>query len=338
METNTTPHNDNNLMHSYSSIIETTNNNIPPKTLFDYLSFFTKKTDTNMSSYIYLDSCNYYDKLIRNSKDYYLCNDHIELIKNSKDSFTKHLNDITDIIEIGPGSDYVIRNKTMVILDYARNAKNYLAIDNCKQYLDETCDFLKTNTSNINISSLEADLMQEDKLQVPLAENSKKCLLFLGGTLANFHKEQQNHCLKQIYNMLNPGDLFIITADTNQNEESLIRAYHNQDAQNLFMGVVNYFATINDSFRECASALKIECKWNKLEQYVDIFFVAQEKFSFKFSNNKDIIIEKAQELRGIRAYKQTQQENISILNKNGFKVIDILNNSNKTKEFICRRV
>lgn len=323
------------LAHQNDNNIETC---VSSKTLSDYLSFFTQKTDTNMSSYIYLDSCNYYDKLIRNSQDYYLCTDHIELIKNSKDSFTKHLNDITDIIEIGPGSDYVIKNKTMVILDYAKNVKNYLAIDNCKQYLDETCNFLKNNTSNIHVSSLEADLMQKDKLTTPLAKDTKKCLLFLGGTLDNFDKQQQNYCLKQIYDLLNPQDLFIITADINQNEESLIRAYYNQDAKNLFMGVINYFATINSDFRKYAPMLKIACRWNKLEQYVDIFFVAEEKFSFKFFDNKDITIEKNQELRGIRAYKKNQQENISLLSKNGFKVIDILNNSNKTQEFICRRV
>ncbi len=314
------------------------NSHIDKKILEDYFSFFTQKEGAEMTSYIYLDSCNYYDQLIKDSADYYLCRDHIEIIKKHKDKFKQYLFEVTDIIEIGPGSDYVVKNKTMPILSYAKNLKSYQAIDNCKQYLDETCVFVKNNTSGIEIFGVEADLMRKEKIQLYKTHSGKKCITFLGGTLANFHELQQNHCLKQIYTMLNPGDLFIITADTNQDEKSLLAAYYNIYAQNLFTGVIRYFASINSDFKKHAASFELRCSWNKASSFIDLHFVAQDDLSFHFPNYGNIIIKKGQIFKGIRAYKKTKQANIELLNKNGFEVLDVLNNSNKMQEFICQRI
>lgn len=305
------------------------------KILEDYFKFFTTSEGLDMTSYIYLDSHNYYDKLIRCSQEYYLCRDHIELISKHKDKFTDHLKDVTDIIEIGPGSDYVIRNKTMPILSYAKKLKNYHIIDNCAKYLHETSSIIKTHTSAIKIFTIEADLTQKEQINISHASNGKKCVLFLGGTLANFHEDQQNYCLRKIYNMLNVGDIFIVTADINQTEESLIAAYSNEHARNLFMGVIHYFAGINADFARYAKFFEMQTIWNKIESFVDISFVATKDFSFKFSNNSNIIVRKNQIFKGVRAYKKNKEENIELLKRNGFSIIDVLDNAQKIQEYIC---
>lgn len=314
-----------------------TNNGIPQKTLEDYLKFFTTPEGTDMTSYIYQDSCNYYDQLIRSSQEYYLCKKHIEIILNYKDKFIKYLDGVTDVIEIGPGTDYVVKNKTMNILSYAKNLKAYHIIDNCSKYLHETSSFIKKYIPEIKIFTIESDLNSEEKINIPHASNGKKCLLLLGGTLANFHENQQDHCLNKIYDMLDAGDIFIVTADTNQDEETLLAAYTNKIAKNLISGVINYFATINPDFSKYSKNFEIQTTWNKIEHFVDISFYAKSSFSFEFPNYGTIMIKKGEIFKGIRAYKRTQQKNIDILNKSGFKIIDVLGDHNNIQEYICTK-
>lgn len=308
---------------------------IPGKILEDYLKFFTAPEGADMTSYIYQDSHNYYDQLICSSAEYYLCKKHIEIILNNKDKFTNYLDGVTDIIEIGPGTDYVVKNKTMNILSYANNLKAYHIVDNCSKYLNETSSLINKYLPEIKIFTIESDLNSKEKINIQNTSNGKKCLLLLGGTLANFSKNQQDHCLNKIYDTLNIGDIFIVTADTNQDEQTLLAAYTNKIAQNLISGVINYFATINPGFSKYSEHFGIQTTWNKIEHFVDISFYAKSSFSFEFPNYGTIMLKEGGVFRGIRAYKRTQQENISILNKSGFKIIDILGDPNNVQEYVC---
>ena len=302
----------------------------------DFLAFFTTKEGVDILPYFYLNSNELFEDLVKNNSHYYLFNDEVLLIKNNQLSLTKHLKDIIEIIEIGPGTTHPVKHKTIPILNYAVNLKKYYAIDWCKDYLTEACEFIKNYNPKIEVSAIEANLTQQENLKIEIAELNRKAIIFFGGTLGCYNKNRQNHILKQIYSLMNIGDLFIVTIDTNQNEKSLLAAYRNNDK--LHFSCMDYFAKINPDFAEHLNSFSISCDWKESSSYLDIYFVAKNNFKFKFWGFLEIEIKKGQELRGIKIRKPKPQEFIMQLREIGFEVIDSLTNSNKMKMFIAKKI
>ena len=89
----------------------------------DFLAFFTTKEGVDILPYFYLNSNELFEDLVKNNSHYYLFNDEVLLIKNNHLSLTKHLKDIIEIIEIGPGTTHPVKHKTIPILNYAVNLK-----------------------------------------------------------------------------------------------------------------------------------------------------------------------------------------------------------------------
>src|SRR3990167_10750498 len=101
------------------------------QTFNDYYKFLTTTEGADILPYTYLSSGDSYEKLIKDCKDYYLFDDEVALIKNNHHKLKHYLSEITNIIEIGPGSKHTVINKTIPILQYAQNLESYLPIDLC---------------------------------------------------------------------------------------------------------------------------------------------------------------------------------------------------------------
>lgn len=314
-----------------------TNNKIDQKILDDYLAFFTTPQGASMVGYTYLHSSKLFNNLIKYSNDYYIFNDDSIAISSNTSKLKEYLSDVLDIVEIGPGCNHSLTHKTIHILKSAVNLKHYYAIDNFQVYLDNACNFIRQMVPGIDVLGIKIDLMQQADLKLTYTEKNKKCFLFLGSTLGNFDRQQQNHCLKQISHLTSSNDLFILTVDTNQDEASLLKAYNNKYSSNLIKGILRYFSKINSSFSKYLSSFEVNCEWNKSSNFVDMYFIAKKDLFFEFKKNLKIFIKKGQKLKGIRAYKYTEQYIIKLLNKNNFKVLEVFNQSDRMKLFICQK-
>jgi L-histidine N-alpha-methyltransferase len=316
----------------------TKNIHIDKKTRDDYLAFFTQSSGADMLPYVYMESCDFYNNLIKNCEDYYLCKNETEIIKENLDKFVKHFSGITDIIEIGPGSAYAVNNKTLPILNCAKNLKRYHAIDHSKNYLEEACLFIEKERPDIEILGIEANLVHVGKIKVTSIKKGTKALLFLGSTLGNFNTPQQDQIIEQFSNLLSLNDILIITVDTNQDEDSLLKAYSNNYTCNFVIGALNHYGKINHEFNNYLSDFEVKTTINKLSNSVEFSFVTKKEISFHFKGYGGITLLKGQELKGIRSYKYTLENITSILSKRSFEVIETLNNSNKMQTFICKKV
>jgi L-histidine N-alpha-methyltransferase len=307
---------------------------INEKALNDYYSFFTNEEGSDMLPYAYLGSSNIYNNLISKCADYYLFSDEVSLIQSNKTKLSYFLSDIETIIEIGPCSLHAVKNKTINILSCAENLQNYYAIDLCKDYLTDSCNFIQEQNQKLKVLAIEENLLQEGGMNINYhnAKNQKKAIILLGGTLGNFNPAQQNTFIKKISDILSPGDLFLITADTNQDRDSLLKAY-NHHYNNLFIkSIIIYLAKIHLDFTAHIDQFNSKCV---LDQYgIEMFLVAKEKFAFYLPNYGIISIAKDQEFHGIRSRKFNIQEVTDLLETNKLNVVDILNNSNKMRMFI----
>ena len=92
---------------------------IDKKVLEDFYSFFSGKY-VDMLPYIYAEPSDAYKGIVKNCKDYYLFSDEIDNIEHHKEKLMMHLANVEDIIEIGPGFDYVMMKKTLPVISCAK--------------------------------------------------------------------------------------------------------------------------------------------------------------------------------------------------------------------------
>lgn len=311
--------------------------NIDQKTFDDYINFFTTEDGADILPYAYLNSSHLYNKLLENNTHYYLFNDEVSLIKRNSPQLTKHLSEIKELIEIGPGSNHAVQNKTIPILSCATNLKNYYALDHSIDYLNDAYKCVSDNIPKLNIFTVEANLLETNPIEINTHKTNKKAVMLLGSTLENFDFNKQKHIIQNIHNIINSNDLFILTVDTNQDEESLNLAYSSEHNIKFIMGGLYYLEKIAPNFMPYINSLEIKVAWNKNLNVVDTHFIAKNDFSFYFNGYGDIIIKKGQLLKGVKSRKPTTNNITSLLESSGFSIIDILSNSNKVKMFIATK-
>jgi uncharacterized SAM-dependent methyltransferase len=311
------------------------------QTLEDCYKFFATKDGADILSYSYIKAPFAYDNLIRNCEDYYLFKDEIELIKNNQLKLEKYLDGVESIIEIGPGSKLPVVNKTLPLLSYASDLKEYCPLDISVEYLREVCDIVRKSSPRVKIVPIELDIMNHNnfyfnKLGYGSYKKKKACIM-LGGTLGNFDERQQKSILQQISNILEPGNLFFITFDTNENEAEILKAYNNQFLFHILDGSFSYFADRYVGVKKWTKILQPQARYDKLSKCVNLFFIATSSFTLNLPCCDTIKVAKNQKLRGVKSQKYTV-EHARVLLSTNFATLDILNNSNKMRMFICQKL
>ena len=154
--------------------------------------------------------------------------------------------------------------------------------------------------------------MSEQVIRLPQNKvvdgTGQKCILFLGSTLGNFTDDQRYHVLKQLHDMIDAGDLVILTADTNSIGDSVVKAYTGGDFNDFARCALCHFARINPDFDKHVMSFDIKCKWNESEKFLLRYYVANEFVSFKFGEYGEIKIEKGQKLSGYKCRKDTTEK------------------------------
>jgi uncharacterized SAM-dependent methyltransferase len=311
--------------------------NIYKKTLQDYYSFFTTEEGADVLPYVYLENPKAFDNLVKNCKDYYLFWDEVELVNKNKLIISDYLAGVENVLEIGPGSDHSVSHKTLSILKYANNLKNYYPIDICTSYLTGACNLVKQNNHELNVIPLKADMMKLSEIKLSDRIEGKKALMILGSTLCGQTDEEQNKILQEIYNSLGDNDIFIITTDTTNDEKLLLDAYKNKYLQFLTQGSLKYFVNFSEDFQGKLDAFTMSCSWNKDFQYIDLFYTLKTELTFDYPEFGKINLRAGQELRGIKSRKPSTEQFVKKLNAQFFVVNEIVTNSDKMQMFICHK-
>lgn len=305
--------------------------------LKDFLIFFSTKHGTDMLPYAYMGNTINYELLIKNCPDYYLSHDEIELLKKNSSALKNILNDITDIVEIGPGSDFAMENKTLTLISYTKKLEKYHPIDCSLAYLENVCNFIHKYAPAIRTIPIEADILSKKPLEIH-ADNlsAKKCFIFLGGTIANFNKREQLKIINKISGAMGHEDILLISVDTNKDKESILKAYNNEYFSNFIKDILVFYSKLNPSFSPLIQSFELKCKVTKKDQGLKATLIAKKDMTFNFLDNLKINLKAGQELKGVISKKPSSEEMISLLSKS-FKVIDILNNSDRMKLLICQK-
>lgn len=305
------------------------------KALQDYLAFFTTEEGADMIKYIYEEDNGAYEDLVKNCPEYYICRDENQLIAEKADEFADALKNVTNIYEIGAGSEYSMINKTLPILSYARNIINYTVIDIADQYLKKARPFMEKHRPDLEIHTIKADLMN-GKIAT-LKTNKKKAILFLGGTMGNFTEVGQNHIMQQIKAMTSKGDILIFTVDGNEDGQSVLKAYDHEYNYRFNNQILSYFIKFCPEFKRYISKFKVKLEWNIIEKSIELFFMAKDNITFYFPGFGQINIAKNQKLKAGRSKRSNIPEVSDLIACSGFSILKILNNHSTINTFICKR-
>lgn len=306
------------------------------KTLNDYYAFFSGK-EVDMLPYVYAEPSDAYNALVH-TPEYYLFKDEVNTITHNQDALRKYLGGVTDIVEIGPGCDYAVENKTVHILNCAADLERYHAIDYSENYLKEACLSVSKRKPGIEVVGVEADLMN-GKIDLGKIPNGKKCILFLGSTLGNFTEAQQKHAICQVARMTNPGDLLILGVDTNIDEKTVLKAYDYSDkcSYNFMVSILKHFSKISPQFENYLKFFDIKSEWDEFQNLVRIFLRVNQDVILKINKFKSLSIKKNDILK-IGVSRKFRIQDIKRLLKNKFDILEDISYSSKMKIFICRNI
>ncbi|MBN8512346.1 MAG: L-histidine N(alpha)-methyltransferase [Rickettsiales bacterium] len=290
------------------------------KELGDYIDFFGSSHGCDMVFYAYKGTAGAYNEMVQSDK-YYLCREEIENIKQGKAVLENFLYEVSNIIEIGPGSEYTLLHKTIPILSASENLTKYIGFDYSESYLEETLSFLKANSKGIGISGIVGDLLH-DKINIKDKVSGQNCVIFLGSTIGNFTKNDMRLAIDKISDICGNGDKLIITFDINQDEKTLLSAYNNKLMERWMQGILKYFIQYDPSIQGKLEQFKLKADWDGSK--AQMFFEVQEDLSVSIPEYGAVELKKGRQLRGVTAHKFTVDSIAQLLGVGGFQISDIL--------------
>jgi uncharacterized SAM-dependent methyltransferase len=171
-----------------------------------------------------------WSKLIANPGSYYPPKGDIETISMALQSgdLASTLKEIQCVVELGPGCQTSLSRKTLPIVNAAKNAKAYIAIDGTDDVANGAASFVK---SEVNINGYGQSM---DFFTQPLRKTwlGKSLMLFWGSTLGNFDGHAGDDPFKKLVGFLHNikvgmerGDSILFSFDSEDNEANVVRAY-----------------------------------------------------------------------------------------------------------------
>jgi L-histidine N-alpha-methyltransferase len=283
----------------------------------DFYELFTTNPNKDMLKYAYMLDNACYNDLITQNPDYYLFHDEVMAIRENAITLSQALENIEEVVEIGPGAGYVAEQKTLPLLSYCRALKSYKAIDVSKNYLSLIEAFFRQNT-NYQISTEELDLLNDDIEWYDC--KTSRAILFLGGTIGNFDTMQRLKCIKQISKMTRARDKLLLTFDLNHDHTSLYKAYDNPYLWNLIFNILRYYTHINQDFAEYMDSFNVKPCWNDDEKAMEFVLIAKQTFSCKIGSLGTAQISSGQKFKVATSRKFNRTKILDLLSFGGFEL------------------
>ena len=280
----------------------------------DFKELFLKIRQGHLTEYVYYGE-DFFEQLLTNNQQYYPYYSEVELIKNHARTFTNTLGKNKNIVEIGPGSDRAISNKTVQIIKQLHNIKSYTAIDSYLLYAQKAAHHV-TQATHAKTLAIQISCFNKE---LTLPKNT--VLMFLGGTFCNFEDKNVESFIKDIASKMKKDDIFIVSIDSNQDSNYIKNAYDNIWLKGLAFNTFSFFKekfkvkNFNDKLFE------YKYNWEPKLAEVQILLTATKEQNFIF-DDIEIHIEPNQDFHIITSKKRDESFYIDTLKKYRLELIE----------------
>jgi uncharacterized SAM-dependent methyltransferase len=213
----------------------------------DLIKLFRDKGDGTYVEYITLfpqvftDKSDKWANFITEKSNYYLYRDEIQLINEKNPIINKLLNDYHHFIEIGPGSNDAMQQKSLKALSNLTQIKSYISIDINQSYSNNAASLMKQAYPSIATAAVACDLNHSGASFVPMLKHlDQKVFISFGCMIMNQNTIESVHAfIKNLADLMNKGDLIVLGVDTNQDASSALKAYEGNE--NMDLDILRYF-------------------------------------------------------------------------------------------------
>ncbi len=179
------------------------------------------------SKYFYDDNGSRIFQEIMQMPEYYLTDSEFEILSLQAKQIVEKLkfSEPFNIIELGAGDGF----KTFKLLEYLVNAEidfTYMPIDISQEANDILQEKLKERLPDLSITPKTGDYFEVIKKIGK--QSTPNLLLFLGGNIGNYPKEEALDLLNLFNSSMNVGDKLLIGLDLKKNPITIHNAYYDQ--------------------------------------------------------------------------------------------------------------
>lgn len=283
----------------------------------DFIDLFTKQKNAHIGKYIYMHRPEIYDQ-IADSVSYYPYRVERSIIANCAKSIVSNIKSISNVIEIGPGSESPIMAKSVPMIAAMQNTfdiKKYTAIDLNEEYAFNACGIICKKFDKLTADAVIADFNIKNELTRINICTANNIVLSFGGTLicAGTEEDVENG-LENISNILASGEYFIFGVDLTNDENALAAAYDTNLSYELLLNAMYGIKYAINDLDFDARAFDFVYKWDKSCTTVK-FSLRANKSQKICINNHDIVIKKDDEFHMLNSRKTSESEVESRLQK-----------------------
>lgn len=273
------------------------------------------------SKYFYDDNGSRIFQEIMKMPEYYLTDSEFEILSLQAEQIHEALqfSEPFNIIELGAGDGF----KIFKLLEYLQKNEvdfNYVPIDISKEAMDNLSDRLKKRLPNLKIKPKVGDYFEV--LKGEMQSDLPSLLLFLGGNIGNYIKEDAIDLLQLFNQNMKNGDKLLVGFDLKKNPLVIRQAYFDPNGITKRFNI-NLLIRMN---REFEADFKIDdfdfyCQYDAETGEVKSYLVSLKKQTV-YLKKLDAVIEFAQnELIWTELSKKyTTPEIETLANSSGFKV------------------
>ncbi|RDL30731.1 uncharacterized protein BP5553_10076 [Venustampulla echinocandica] len=253
-------------------------------------------------------------------EEYYLTNAEIDVLQRSADSIAKAIPSGSMVIELGSGN---LRKVSILLRALEAAAKNidYYALDLSVKELKRTLEQVP-NFKCVKCHGLHGTYDDGlDWLKTPENASRTKCVMSLGSSIGNFHRNEAAAFLGRFTETLGQFDSLLIGLDATDNPAKVYDAYNDREGLTHEF-VLNGLLQANEILGE--EVFRLE-DWKVIGEYVYDHQGGRHQAFYSPNRNvqyKDIVIKAGERIQVEQSLKYSPQETIQLWKGSRLQEVD----------------
>lgn len=320
--------------------------------LIDTINLFSGDRNGHMARYAFTHAqspndpargAEYWEKFIDTAPNYYLYREERDLIQRKAKQIVSHLPDNVSFIELGPGEEHAVKEKTIPLIHAfnkaasvsggQRQIQEYIALDISPDFSQDAAQTM-SGTIQVPSSSITSDFT-DDGLTIPT--QASPAMLIFGGTLMNsasvkgYRPEYAlQSYLDTVRDIVGPDGYIIMTQDTNTNSQSLFKAYRHKMCEKAALSIMHRMERDLDTTNFSGNDFRFDMSWNPIRSLLTLNAVSKVNKNIKIGG-VPFTLHKNDNFPLVNAFKYSVQQFKKIADDSGLEIIDTIKNSKEKR-------
>ncbi|WP_254567514.1 L-histidine N(alpha)-methyltransferase [Oscillatoria sp. HE19RPO] len=239
-----------------------------------------------------------YNEMLENEEDYYLYKFEAQLFQSKGHLIASAIGSNATIIELGPGSEQSLRQKTLPFLRVCPQLSGYVGIDISQDFLNKGLQVIRSELPELSVSGTQQDFTKLESLP----DVEKPVIFFKGSTIANMRQDEVPSFISQIGKLAGKNHSLLLVHDANQDEVSLMKAYNNKRMAVFMENIMFRIHRDVDTKGMIPNAFRYEPEWDPNTYDFKHILTATQPQKIHF-NGEIVEIKEGQKLHTLSSFK-----------------------------------